>query len=92
MNQKARATSERPAPHCQVCIQPGSDKETAWDEWLTKRRFQTLRKLSIPSSDANGRGWDAPFCLPPRAGDPIEELIAEKWANWATFRMMEKRG
>lgn len=90
-NQKGRATGERPSPQCSVCIHPGTDREVEWDDWLTQRKFPRLRALGIPSSDASGRGWDAPFRVPPRADNRIEVAIAEKWANWATFRMMEKR-
>jgi hypothetical protein len=91
LNQRARATAERPAPHWRACIHPGSDNEAAWDEWLVQHRFATLRDLGQPSSDEKGRGWDAPFRLPPRPDDSVEVRIAEKWANWATFRMMERR-
>lgn len=90
-NQKASATPERPSPQCRACVHPGSDNEAAWDEWLVERGFGTLRDLGQLSSDAQGRGWDAPFRWPPRPDDLLEVGIAEKWANWATFRVMERR-
>jgi hypothetical protein len=90
-NQTAPATVERPSPQCAVCIIRGSDNEAAWNEWLHRHRFPSFAELGVLSSTTGSVGWDAPFRMPPRPDDRIEVAIAEKWANWATFRMMEKR-
>jgi len=91
LNQRARATTERPAPQCRACIHPGTHNHTAWNAWYAGRGYPSLEKLGIPSSDKDGTGWDAPFPLPPRPDDLIGTRIAEKHAEWASCRMMERR-
>lgn len=88
--QKARAGSERPAPQCRRCIRPGSPSEERWNQWLSLRGYSTLAELGVKSSDAEGRGWDAPFTLPPKPDDIVQLRIAEKWAEWATGIMWNR--
>lgn len=89
-NQRAGA-SARPSPQCAKVIAPDSPEEELWGAWLLAKRFPSLAQLGIRSSDSKGRGWDAPFAVPPIDSDELECRIAMKWAGWACSRMLERQ-
>lgn len=90
LNQKAGATA-RPAPNCVKVIVPDSAEEGLWNDWLERHRLPSLALMGVRSSNSAGRGWDAPFPVPPNDDDALEYRITMKWANWAASRMVERQ-
>jgi hypothetical protein len=86
-----KRTAERPT-RLSAVVQVGSENEKAWNAYLEARGMPTLRALGQRASNAEGVGWDAPWSMPPRKGDPeYIHTIAIRWADWASARMMERR-
>lgn len=87
---RASANDARPVPQVFV-IHHGNRREAAWNEWLQKNGWPSLRELNRPISDGEGTGWDMPLRLPPSADHETENRIAEKYLSWAVARMIERR-
>jgi hypothetical protein len=92
-NQGARAqASEVASPVWQAAlIEPGSHRESTWNAWLAENGWPSVAELGVRYSDATGAGWRMPFALPPRDGESIQARITEKYLNWASARMIERK-
>ncbi|WP_208348789.1 helix-turn-helix domain-containing protein [Pseudaestuariivita rosea] len=86
--QDTRASGPPPCPvdQCAVIL-AGSHNEQAWDEWLTKHRWPTVREIGIRLND----GWRMTFPTPPSDPHGIQRNITEKFLSWAVSRMRERQ-
>lgn len=91
-NQDAREqASEVASPVWQsALIEPGSYRESAWNEWLAENGWPSVAELDVPYSDESDVGWRMPFALPPGEAESIQARITEKYLNWANARMIKR--
>lgn len=75
--QKARA---RPFAHLHKTVERGSDRATAWNEWLTSEGLPDLDALPALS---HPQGWDLPWAVPPHDRDCHEFGMAMRFIEWA---------
>jgi biotin operon repressor len=86
--QEGRASDPRRCPVERLAeVKPGSHREAEWNAWLTARGWPTVADLGMR---LNG-GWAMPYTMPPSDQYGIEERATERFVNWATARMIERR-
>ncbi len=80
------SSSQCPISQCAL-IEPGSHHEAAWNNWLSERDWPSVAELDVRLET----GWRVPFTMPPSDRHGIGDRISEKYLNWATCRLIERR-
>lgn len=71
--------TDRPIPHCRVCIPLGSTFEAGWNAFLRSIGEPPMADFAVPVGD----GWDAPWKNPPPADDDLKISFVKRWVAWS---------